>query len=805
MYLKQTIKQRITIIIAITMILLTIQGGMAIDCTNITDCVTSEWNRTVGSYASRALEVDDTGSNIYVGNLDSKVYALSSDGDSTWNYTTANGVQTVFYKNNYVYVGNLQNPSAEGRMIKLTDNGALVWDKDISHGTSIMEIFVDDNDYIYVVDQDDHLIKLYSNGTQIWSETFPATLGGVRVDDNGFFYLVSYESGTSYLKKLDSSRNSIWNLSLGTDAPLEIKLDDYGFIYVETTSYQKIHKVNPNGSIVWTYSSGAPQGKEFSVSGNGKNIYFGYYTGYSYLAKLDEEGNRIWNFIVTSESIASYEDEIYVGRVQKYTDLTYNSTPLDNIPIATILPTTIYDDTLIKGYCEINSTTNQTITINATFYKNDLIYSTLETINLSTNTEYNMIDVLANDTEPYDQIYLSCSSNISALPTITETKTVYPYNNTLPWIDYYTISDDTPSINQTITITIIETNVEPADVIHFGIKCEGTETNYTQNSDGQFFCTYNSSGVRNLTIAISDNFHVGTWNNETNITITVSSQVFTGGTLNVQVYDSQTNDYLVGATVTADEQNTTTDSFGRATITTSEETTYVVKINKTGYYDKYNSILANGGLWFVYVDPLTTIGSTNILITIEDEIGNRLEEVIVSYTNTLTYEYDYEFTDANGQVLFANVDSGTAIIQASHSDYDSNDANINIANGKTTETTITITRIGGFTGTTHYDRNCIDDGLWICGDQSIVQHSCTQDSDCELTNYCTVGINTCSRFNYSRCDDIGMPRTQKCITKLTGEQTLNNITNWMLSNLLWVIVIIILLVSAGMIFISWKQ
>ena len=661
-----------------------------------------------------------------------------------------------------------------------------------------------------------------------WTNNPTLPLGySVLMLDNKFFF--GYDDKI-IIYDYNGENNATWNKNISIGA-LDMDYDN-DKIYVNNGSYVKvIDRTTLTVEDIWdTGATGIrsiqvyddkiyTSARVFNTDGDTiTNLPYGtkdYLTtdGDFYYVNGDGEADlNIYNMnndrthtetILLSSNTKLIDDIVYWLKPSNLATITTSNLTYDNIT-ATITPTTIVEDDLVEGYCGYNSTTLSYVTFNATFYKNDILYSTADTIPLATNQDHNIINIPSIDTTVGDEIYLSCKANVSSTD-ITETKTVISANNTPPIISSYTVSDETPNINQTVIVAITEGNVEPLDIIRFGMKCEGTEANYSENTNGVFNCEYDTAGTYNMTIAITDNFHIGTWYDETNITITVSSQVFIGGILNLQLIDDQTDEYVENATITADGQNTTTDAFGRATITTSEETSYTVISSKDGYYDKYSLITADGTLTFIYIEPITAIGTTNLLITVKDEDSNNVEGALVSYTNTISYQYSYGFTDANGQILINDVDGGTAILQASHDDYDTNSKSINIGEGMTNDYSITITRItDSFRGTAHIERNCVDEGLWLCGDESIVQHSCTQDSDCELSDYCTQGLNTCHRFNFSACDEIGMPRTQGCIAKLTGEGILTSITNWVLTNLLWIIMLLLLFVSLGLIFVSWK-
>lgn len=172
------------------------------------------------------------------------------------------------------------------------------------------------------------------------------------VDDDGNMYVVGssasswgepispfipYCCGSSYLAKLDSSGNLIWNTFLGVlTNGRDISLDGAGNIYVvgeaSTTWGNPVHpfspmdydnafvaKLDPDGNLLWNTFLGDNEqtdGFNITVAPNGVT----YITGHSYgtwgtplrtftgtqgdafVAKLDASGNLVWNTFLGSNS-----------------------------------------------------------------------------------------------------------------------------------------------------------------------------------------------------------------------------------------------------------------------------------------------------------------------------------------------------------------------------------------------------------------------------------------------------------------------------------------------------------------------
>ena len=419
----------------------------------------------------------------------------------------------------------------------------------------------------------------------------------------------------------------------------------------------------------------------------------------------------------------------------------------------------------------------------------------------TTNTVWETI--VGADDEPIIAIEKGFDGTIHMISTthyiITNFSLYNITSNTPPTIDNYSVSSVTLSIDEPTDITIFAGNVEPEDVIYYGIKCEGTETTYTFNTNGLHSCTYNSSGVYDMLIAITDNYHYPTWYDETSIEITVSEDIFVGGVLRIQVLDETHTNPIIGATVNANNETKYTNTEGLATFTTPTTGLYEVVTTKTGYYTDVSNYYSDSTTHIVSLIILGTGTETILEVTVIDAVGNYVESVLVSYTNTISYEYDYTFTNGLGFALFRGLDSGTVIVQASKEDFEAESEAVAIGANQTTSVTLTLEKELAGATKTHLDRNCRDDGIWLCGDVATV---CINDSDC-LSDSCTVGF--CSRFNYTVCDENNYPRSQSCIFHFTTQSWLGSLADWLLSNLLYVVILLIVTVGIGFVAVSWRR
>ena len=283
-------------------------------------------------------------------------------------------------------------------------------------------------------------------------------------------------------------------------------------------------------------------------------------------------------------------------------------------------------------------------------------------------------------------------------------------------------------------------------------------------------------------------------------------------TLTVKVYDSQTFNPINGASVevyrraTGYDETKLTNANGNANFTIHPLQTYEIYVTKTGYYAEGDS-----GSWWtdsiqpIYLSPSIT-GSANAVLTIKSATTLLpIFNAYVTLSDPLSGDYKQGYTNSDGQVDFNNLLGSTVYrVRGIRNGYADGTFSLETISNTTITETYLLTPSSYTTPSTVTINGTITetwcDGLWIGAMKNV---RCTEDTDC-ITGQCTP-MGTCSTFNWTWCDANGRQRNQRCMAKATTDCGLNNTSNWMLDNFLWMLVILIVIVAFAFIAISFRR
>jgi len=335
---------------------------------------TLEWHTFLGSSSddvAYGIAVDGSG-NVYV----------TGNSEATWG-SPKNG-----------HAGGVDAFAA-----KLNSSGGLVWNTFLGSSSNdhAYGIAVDGSGNVYVAgyswatwgspkkghagSNDAFAAKLDNNGNRVWntflgSASFDSSYS-IAVDGGGNVYVAGRSDATwgspkkghaggtdAFAAKLDSDGNRVWNTFMGSasgDGSTAIAVDGDGNIYVFGASGATwgspvnghaggddafVTKLNSSGGLVWNIFMGASSnertGYSIAVDGGG-NVYVtgrsegtwgspvnGYAGGWdAFAAKLDSDGNRVWNtFMGSGSDDGGYAFAVDEGRnvyVTGYSRATWGS------------------------------------------------------------------------------------------------------------------------------------------------------------------------------------------------------------------------------------------------------------------------------------------------------------------------------------------------------------------------------------------------------------------------------------------------------------------------------------------------
>ncbi|MEA3348992.1 MAG: sortase [Chloroflexota bacterium] len=255
--------------------------------------------------------------------------------------------------------------------ISLSWNTFIGGEGDLERGEDIV---LDDNGNLYVCGMsnvswgspihphsggggDAFVAKLNNNGELLWN-TFLGSerldqSNDIAIDSSGYIYFIGYSEASwgtpvrpfsgnpdAFVAKLDSDGNLIWNTFLGSnsfDIGTGIVVDQHSNVYISGVSGESwgepirpfaggvndafVAKLDEKGNLVWNtflgsddnYEGGADNGFDIAVDDNGYVYTVGYSYGEwgtpvrphggntdSFAAKLDNDGNLIWNTFLGS-------------------------------------------------------------------------------------------------------------------------------------------------------------------------------------------------------------------------------------------------------------------------------------------------------------------------------------------------------------------------------------------------------------------------------------------------------------------------------------------------------------------------
>jgi len=240
---------------------------------------------------------------------------------------------------------------------KLDQNGNPIWVKTLDTGSDswMSDFTVASDGSIYATgyrentttnEYDIFILKLDQNGNLVWFKDISSNFdqydnGGIAIAPDGNIIIAgNINNDTSgytdpFVAKLDQGGNLIWfkEIYVGSDSYAgDVAVYSDGSIYIAGNSYTPLHnnifvaKIDQNGNLIWaerldTGSDSFAYGDTVAPDGNvyitGQIYNSTTNSWYVFAAKLDQNGNLIWvkdiyGGLYNYESITTYECKLFV-------------------------------------------------------------------------------------------------------------------------------------------------------------------------------------------------------------------------------------------------------------------------------------------------------------------------------------------------------------------------------------------------------------------------------------------------------------------------------------------------------------
>lgn len=388
--------------------------------------------------------------------------------------------------------------------------------------------------------------------------------------------------------------------------------------------------------------------------------------------------------------------------------------------------------------------------------------------------------------------------------------------NLPPIINSVTLTPTNPCINQTVYGNLEATDPDTPEQLTKYYACDGSTYSFTVS--GSFTCSYTTSGTKTLRFKATDAASTTT----STQAISVQSCVIgnTTNPINLQVYDGiNTTMGLPDVLLQIEgDGSTTTDATGFAYMTLPNAGTYNATISKSGYITQVGTITTGNQRTIAYLEPIeNSNGESRTILTIHvrDENNNAVANALVSITNDITGQSKFGNTNALGDLILADIFTGTHLrITATKEGYGttkiinavgnnvtelSSNLYVDLTEGEQKTVNLQLKKNTAIIGNS---RGCQDfiDGVMLCSPRNIngTGDNCIQDTDC-LSSRCqkitpTSTHGTCSEFNWTLCDSQGRERNSRCFTANYAQGAFAGIASTVLTYFLYVIIGLAILV-----------
>ena len=269
---------------------------------------TEKWHFATGNWVSSSPAIGADGT-IYVGSMDSALYAINPDGTRKWRFAIgwATASSPAIGADGTIYVGSRYY----NYFYAVNPDGTERWHfviKGSVHSTAAIGA----DGTIYVGSRDNNLYAINPDGTEKWRfATGSAVWSSPAIGIDGTIYVGSYDNNL-YAINPDGTEKWRFAIARGTSSSAAIGTD--GTIYVGSYD-NNLYAINPDGTEKWRFATGSSLVSSPAIGADG-TIYVGSMDNSLYA--INPDGTEKWRFttgwyVHYSSPAIGADGTIYVG------------------------------------------------------------------------------------------------------------------------------------------------------------------------------------------------------------------------------------------------------------------------------------------------------------------------------------------------------------------------------------------------------------------------------------------------------------------------------------------------------------
>jgi outer membrane protein assembly factor BamB len=286
---------------------------------------TLRWCYSTGNVirSSPAIAPDGT---IYVGSYDDVLYAINSNGTTRWSYPTGGSIHSspAIGADGTIYFGSLDH-----WFYAINPEGSERW-KVLSGKAGRSSPAVGASDTVYVGADDNNIYAVKPNGQILWGHVTGGSIhASPSLGADGTVYCGS-DDGSLYALNPDGTLKWTFATDSTVQGPVSIAVD--GTLYFGSDN-GNLYALNPDGTLKWKYLTGGSVSASPTIASDG-TIYFGSADNSVYA--LNSDGTAKWQFesdgAIQSSPTIGPDGKVYFTSRDGYLYALKGTSPLASTP-----------------------------------------------------------------------------------------------------------------------------------------------------------------------------------------------------------------------------------------------------------------------------------------------------------------------------------------------------------------------------------------------------------------------------------------------------------------------------------------